>query len=36
VTDELVRRGYKEDVIRHILGGNFLRVWNDVLRAAGK
>ncbi len=36
VTDELVRRGYKEEAIRRILGGNFVRVWNDILRAAGK
>ncbi|MGD0783487.1 MAG: membrane dipeptidase, partial [Candidatus Aminicenantales bacterium] len=35
VTDELVRRGYKENDIRKILGGNFLRVFGDVQRAAG-
>jgi len=34
ITDELVRRGYKEPDIRKILGGNFLRVWNAVQRAA--
>jgi membrane dipeptidase len=36
ITDELVRRGYKESDIRKILGGNFLRVWADVQRAAKK
>jgi membrane dipeptidase len=34
ITDELVRRGYKEPDIRKILGGNFVRVWNAVQRAA--
>ncbi len=36
VTDELVRRGYKENDVRKILGGNFLRVFGDVQRAAKK
>ncbi len=36
ITDELVRRGYKESDIRKILGGNFLRVFGDVQRAAKK
>ena len=27
ITKELVRRGYKPDAIRKILGGNFMRVW---------
>ena len=30
ITRELVRRGYKPDDIRKILGGNFLRVWGKV------
>ena len=34
VTDELVRRGYKESDIRKILGGNFLRVFLAVEKAA--
>ena len=36
ITDELVRRGYKENDIRKILGGNFIRVFGDVLKAAKK
>ncbi len=36
ITDELVRRGYKESDIRKILGGNFGRVFGDVQRAAKK
>jgi membrane dipeptidase len=36
ITEELVRRGYKEADIRKILGGNFIRVWNAVQAAAGK
>jgi membrane dipeptidase len=31
VTRELRARGYKEEDIRRILGGNFLRVWNAVM-----
>lgn len=34
VTDELQRRGYKEADIRKILGGNFLRVFQAVEKAA--
>ncbi len=34
ITEELQRRGYKEDDIRKILGGNFLRVFDTVLKAA--
>ncbi len=34
VTDELQRRGYKEEDIRKILGGNFLRVFDAVQKAA--
>ncbi|MGZ5469100.1 MAG: membrane dipeptidase [Candidatus Aminicenantales bacterium] len=30
ITKELVRRGYKPDAIRKILGGNFMRVWGRV------
>lgn len=32
--DELRRRGYSEDQIEKIAGGNFLRAWNDVLSIA--
>lgn len=35
ITVELVRRGYSDDDIRKILGGNALRVWRAVERAAG-
>jgi membrane dipeptidase len=31
ITNELCKRGYKEDTIYKILGGNFLRVLNSVL-----
>ncbi len=31
---ELLKRGYKEDDIKKILSGNFLRVWNDVIKIA--
>lgn len=34
VTLELVRRGYSEDDIRALWGGNLLRVWRDVERVA--
>jgi membrane dipeptidase len=38
VTAELLRRGYTEEQIRKIWGGNLLRVWREVRRvsAAGK
>jgi membrane dipeptidase len=36
VTEALQRRGYKEDDIRKILGGNFLRVFEAVQAAAKK
>ena len=32
----LLGRGYKDDDIRKICGGNVLRVWGEVLKAAGK
>ncbi len=35
VTLELVRRGYGEDEIRKLWGGNLLRVWREVERIAG-
>jgi len=31
---ELLKRGYSETDIKKILSGNFLRVWNDVIKAA--
>ena len=34
VTLELVRRGYTEDQIRKLWGGNLLRVWGEVERVA--
>ena len=34
VTLELVRRGYSEDDIRKLWGGNLLRVWREVERVA--
>ena len=34
VTLELVRRGYSEEQIRKLWGGNLLRVWRDVERVA--
>jgi membrane dipeptidase len=34
VTVELVRRGYTEEQIRKLWGGNLLRVWRDVERVA--
>ena len=36
ITEEMQRRGYKEGDIRKILGGNFLRVFQAVERAAKK
>ncbi len=36
VTLELVRRGYSEDDIRKLWGGNLLRVWRDVERVAAE
>jgi membrane dipeptidase len=34
VTLELVRRGYTEEQIRKLWGGNLLRVWREVERVA--
>jgi membrane dipeptidase len=34
ITEELQRRGYKEDDIRKILGGNFYRIFEAVQKAA--
>ncbi|MCX6543619.1 MAG: dipeptidase [Acidobacteria bacterium] len=36
VTIELVRRGYTEEQIKKIWGGNLLRVWRDVENVAAK
>jgi len=36
VTLELVRRGYTEEEIRKIWGGNFLRAWREVERVASE
>ena len=36
VTLELVRRGYSEEQIRKMWGGNLLRVWREVERVAGR
>jgi membrane dipeptidase len=36
VTTELVRRGYTEDQIRKIWGGNLLRVWREVDKQAAR
>lgn len=36
VTVELVRRGYTDEEIRKIWGGNLLRVWGDVERVAAE
>jgi membrane dipeptidase len=35
VTEELIRRGYSEEDIRKIWGGNLLRVWREVEKTAG-
>lgn len=35
VTAELLRRGYTEEEIRKIWGGNLLRIWREVRRLAG-
>jgi membrane dipeptidase len=34
VTAELIRRGYTEEQIRKLWGGNLLRVWRDNQRIA--
>lgn len=34
ITRELVRRGYSKEEIEKILGGNFLRAWEDIERRA--
>ena len=34
VTAELITRGYSEADIAKLWGGNFLRVWDDVQKAA--
>jgi membrane dipeptidase len=36
VTVELVRRGYTEEQIGKIWGGNLMRVWRQVNKVAGK
>ncbi|MBD3414489.1 MAG: M20/M25/M40 family metallo-hydrolase [Candidatus Aminicenantes bacterium] len=36
ITEELVRRGYKDKDIRKILGGNFLRVFREVTSRASR
>lgn len=36
ITRELVKRGYSEEEIAKIWGGNLLRVWREVERIAGK
>ena len=36
VTLELVRRGYTEEDIRKLWGGNLLRVWREVERIAAE
>ena len=36
VTVELVRRGYNEEQIRKIWGGNLIRVWREVEAAAAQ
>jgi membrane dipeptidase len=32
ITEEMVRRGFSDETIRKILGGNLLRVFEQVLR----
>jgi membrane dipeptidase len=36
VTAELIARGYSEDAIAKLWGGNLLRVWREVERVAEK
>jgi membrane dipeptidase len=36
VTRELVKRGYSEEEIRKLWGGNFLRVWREVEKIAAE
>ena len=36
ITLELVKRGYTETQIRKIWGGNFMRVFKEVLKVGGK
>lgn len=36
ITHELVRRGYTEEQIRKIWGGNFIRVFREAIKAANK
>ena len=36
LTVELVRRGYTEEEIRKLWGGNLLRVWREVERIAAE
>jgi len=36
VTVELVRRGYTEEEIKKIWGGNLLRAWREVERVAAE
>ena len=36
ITYELLKRGYKPKDIRKIWGGNFLRVWKEVEKVAGR
>ncbi|HIG17653.1 MAG TPA: membrane dipeptidase, partial [Candidatus Handelsmanbacteria bacterium] len=36
VTTELVRRGYNEEQIRKLWGGNLLRVWRETERVAAQ
>jgi membrane dipeptidase len=36
IVSELLKRGYPEKDIKKILSGNFLRVWNDVLKIAAQ
>ena len=36
ITIELVRRGYSEEDIQKIWGGNFMRVFKDLVRVGGE